>query len=334
MSASRAVSARRSFVLLQFLLVAALLVVLSAGATSITGDNVLVNGDAEASPGVAPIDNSGVAPPDGWRVTGSFTAIKYGGSGGYLLPGQGPLDGGDNYFTGGPGSGIATARQIVNVSADAAVIDTGRATATISAWLGGWSTQEDAMTAQAIFRNAAGKATKGLKIGPVTAAQRGGVSKLLRRSARTQVTPGTRSIAVELVSTRSAGFFNDGAADDVSLVLAATKALGRLDLILFKKHYWPAAKFRPYCLDVDECVIASGTLLTICNKDDFKHQPFALASGNQFGTKYFGKVILRPGQCFKKRIVNTGAKTIQVKLYDEIHSQERFVLTVLPAQTG
>jgi hypothetical protein len=74
-SASRTVSARRSFVLLQLLLVAALLVVLSAGATSITGDNVLVNGDAEASPGVAPIDNSGVAPPDGWRVTGSFTAI-------------------------------------------------------------------------------------------------------------------------------------------------------------------------------------------------------------------------------------------------------------------
>jgi hypothetical protein len=103
------------------------------------------------------------------------------------------------------------------------------------------------MTAQATFRNAAGKATKGLRIGPVTAAQRGGVSKLLRRSARTRVPPGTRSIAVELDSTRSAGFYNDGAADDVSLVLAATKALGRLDLILFKKHGGQVPPVLPGC---------------------------------------------------------------------------------------
>jgi len=325
---------KRPLRLLPLAAAVSLLVVLSAAATSITGDDVLVNGDAEASPGVPPIANSGAAPPAGWRATGSFTAIQYGGNSDYLLESERPPGGGDNYFTGGPGSSRATATQVVGVSADAAVIDSGRAMATLSAWLGGWSSQEDAMTVQATFRNSLGKATKGLTIGPVTAAQRGGGSGLLLRTARTQVPPGTRSIAIELVATRAAGFYNDGAADNVSLALAATRALERLDLNLFKKRYLPSAKYRPFCLATNECVIASGTLVTICNKDDFNHQPYAFSRGNQFGTKYFGKVILRPGQCFKKRFVNTGAKMVHVKLYDELHSQERFILTVLPLGKG
>lgn len=33
---------------------------------------------------------------------------------------------------------------------------------------------------------------------------------------------------------------------------------------------------------------------------------------------------------YQRRFVNNGKEAIQVKIYDELHSQERFVVTVLP----
>jgi len=69
------------------------------------------------------------------------------------------------------------------------------------------------------FENAKGKAIgKTVGIGPVTEAQRGGVSELLFRSRTGVVPAGTRELKVELIMTREAGSDDDGLADSLSLV--------------------------------------------------------------------------------------------------------------------
>jgi hypothetical protein len=309
------------------LLAAGLVGVVGAGAG--LGEELVVNGGAESSAGALPQNGQPVIAPEGWQTTGSLTAIQYGGDGTYLQAGQGAPDGGSNYFAGGPGGAVSTATQTVSLSRDAAAIDTGTTTATLSAWLGGWSSQEDSATVQATFLKASGTATKGLKIGPVTAGQRRGETKLLPRMAKTLVPSGTRSIKIEIVATRATGVYNDGYADDISLVLASGKPLTSLQLNLYKKRFTPATAYRASCPASNECVIADGALVTICNNDDFRHEPFAISQPNAFGA-WHGHVWLNPGQCFKKRFRNTSNGPIQVKIYDEIHPQERFILTVLP----
>ena len=54
----------------------------------------------------------------------------------------------------------------------------------------------------------------------------------------------------------------------------------------------------------------------------------SLNRDNVFGLK--PPVIIKPGQCFSRRIRNSFQETVRVKLYDPLHSQERFTLVVLP----
>ena len=58
--------------------------------------------------------------------------------------------------------------------------------------------------------------------------------------------------------------------------------------------------------------------------------PWVLSSGNAFGGH--GKVKLKTGDCYQRRFVNKDSEAIQVKIYDWIHSQERFIVTVLPGK--
>jgi len=111
--------------------------------------------------------------------------------------------------------------------------------------------------------------------------------------------------------------------------LVTTKPLLQLGLYLYKKRFQAEDRDRASCPSVFECVVANGALVTICNHDDFNHRPFILARDNQAGGAY-GKIVLHPHQCFKKRLINKTSAAIQVKIYDELHSQERFVVTVVP----
>ncbi len=151
---------------------------------------------------------------------GPFTAAVYGTSG---LPASGS---GANLFAGGYGSERSSGTQVVHVSAYAAAIDAGRAQATLSALLGGWALQEDYATVGAAFLDANGAPLSGedLHIGPVSAAERGGQTTLLPRSATVPVPPSTRRIEVVITAVRASGDYNEGYADDVSLTLAATAA--------------------------------------------------------------------------------------------------------------
>ncbi len=127
-------------------------------------------------------------------------------------------------FAGGPGEALSTASQTVDVSASAASIDAGTASATLDGWLGGWQTQDDSATVTAEFLAASGQALAALTIGPVTSADRGGQSKLLERTAKGNVPRYTRSIRVTITARRAEGIYNDGYADNISLTLATGPA--------------------------------------------------------------------------------------------------------------
>ena len=66
--------------------------------------------------------------------------------------------------------------------------------------------------------------------------------------------------------------------------------------------------------------------MTICNQDDFNHGPlFTLNTGNAKKSPQ-----LKRGQCWHVQFHNPTTKPILIKIYDEIHSQQRFLLTVYP----
>ncbi len=104
------------------------------------GQNAILNGDAESGVGSA---NGDVVPVPDWTSTGNFTAVLYGGAGGFpSLADPGPASRGGNFFAGGGGA-LSTGSQILDVSHIASEIDTGSIAYTLSGYLGGFSTQGD-----------------------------------------------------------------------------------------------------------------------------------------------------------------------------------------------
>jgi len=136
------------------------------------------------------------------------------------LNSPGPADRGNHYFSGG-NSALATASQTVNLSSYSAQIDGGSQGYTLSAWLGGWSSQEDNARVKVEFRNASGSTLGSAEIGPVLAAERNNVSGLVLKSVSGTVPAGARSAVVTMTMTRTAGTANDGYADNLSFVLGA-----------------------------------------------------------------------------------------------------------------
>jgi len=109
-----------------------------------------------------------------------------------------------------------------------------------------------------------------------------------------------------------------------------TRPLARLNLVLYKKRFVADSRQASSCPSEFECVVRNGAVVSICNRDDFYHQPWVLSAGNAFGGH--GKVKLKTGDCYQRRFVNSDTQAIQVKIYDWIHSQERFIVTVLPGK--
>lgn len=183
--------------------------------------NLLVNPGADAAAGAADAATDVAIP--GWTTTPAFTAVQYGAAGGF--PGTAEAQrngGGPNFFAGGPANPSSTARQTVDVGARAGEIDAGVATVRLAGDLGGWSTNGDATTVTATFRDAANAAVGTVAIGPVTAVDRGGASIFLRREATAPVPAGTRRIEVTISASNAGGTltYNDAYADNLSLTVA------------------------------------------------------------------------------------------------------------------
>ena len=199
-------------------------VVVAVGASAHTSavPNLIENGGADLGPAVS--DASGVVSTiPNWTRTGSFTVVKYGAPGGFPDAAVSQTIGGKtNFFAGGPSNPKSGATQVVNVTRYKAAIDAGKRTATLSGFLGGYSSQADALAVTATFLSATGKTLGVLRIGPVTVSQRNSMTTLLQKSASKLVPKTTRSIQVKLTAARTSGSYNDGYADSLALTLAAT----------------------------------------------------------------------------------------------------------------
>jgi hypothetical protein len=185
------------------------------------GTNVLVNSDAEAGPG-QPNGNS-TGPIPGWQVTaGAPVALLWGAAGGFPdASTPGPSNRGSNFFGGG-NSASASLTQVVDVSANAAQIDAGTIGYDLDGWLGGWSSQNDRAQLAVTFLGSTGNTLGSGQIGPVTNTDRGNATRFLERETTGAIPMGTRSIRAVLSFTRSAGTFDDGYADNLSLKLNPT----------------------------------------------------------------------------------------------------------------
>jgi hypothetical protein len=179
------------------------------------GHNLILNPGAEAGKGA---DSDTVVKVPDWKRGGHFTAVQYAWSGGDLSPKTpGPKSRGKNYFYGGPNAVRSTGSQTVVLSS--AGISAGGVAYVLSGWFGGFSTQTDEAFLTATFETSTGATISTATIGPVTEAQRKGVSKLLYAHVSGTVPAGTLKIGFELVMKRHDGSDNDGLADDLSLVL-------------------------------------------------------------------------------------------------------------------
>jgi len=182
------------------------------------GLNLVVNGDAEAELG-AP-DNTKIVKPTGWTTTGEFTAVRYGAAGGFPdKTSPGPASRGKSLFEGG-NAAKSTGTQRISLAAYASAIDSGTVKYALSAWLGGYSSQADDATVTLAFTNAAGSKVGSAALSPVSAAKRKSVTGLAAEAAGGVVPKGARSATVTVVFTRFEGEYDDGSADDISLILA------------------------------------------------------------------------------------------------------------------
>jgi len=180
--------------------------------------NLIKNPGAESGPGSG--TGGTVAVPD-WTVPsgGTFTAVKYGTPGGFLtLSEPGPQQRGTNFFAGGPASSAARADQTISLAGYAGIIASG-ATYHLSAWLGGYAGQDDNTTVTIAWEKASGAFLGATMIGPVSAADRDNKTELLYRGKRGPVPHGTAKAVVNVEMTRSAGSYNDGYADNLSLTI-------------------------------------------------------------------------------------------------------------------
>jgi hypothetical protein len=191
---------------------------LVAGPGSVFGTNLIVNGDAES--GVGSTDGGVVSSIPGWTPSGTFTVVQYNSGGGF--PGNsdpGPANRGSNFFAGGPGAGNASGSQMIDVSSGATRINAGNTSFDLTGYLGGFSDQRDNAVLTATFFGATGGPLGSAVIGPVTNDQRNDQTGLLFQELTGIVPVGTVEIGINLEMNHLDGDYNDGYADNLSLVL-------------------------------------------------------------------------------------------------------------------
>ncbi|CAF1399927.1 unnamed protein product, partial [Didymodactylos carnosus] len=181
--------------------------------------NVVVNGNGET--GACETGSGSISPP-GWTTSGPITQVSYNNPtyGDLSLTDPGPSDRGCCYFF-GQISANTSMLQTINLTAYSTAIDAHNVSYNLSAWLGGYGTQDDSAAVIVLFFSQSmlllGSSTK---IGPVYAAARGSISKLLYQSTKGMVMVNVRYLQVQVIITRSVPNSNDGDVDDVSVVLS------------------------------------------------------------------------------------------------------------------
>ena len=166
-----------------------------------------------------------VIAPSGWTTTGQLTAVQYGTPGGFPDHNTpGPKHRGKNDFEGGNAARSTATQTISFTSRSRAAIRSGTVRYTFSAWLGGFENQHDNAAVSVKFLSASGQSLGSATLGPVTPLQRHQVTALLHRLQSGIVPKRAAKAVVTLVLTRVEGNYNDGSADNISLVLSRPAA--------------------------------------------------------------------------------------------------------------
>ncbi len=192
------------------------------------GTNLIFNGDAESNSGTnhygVSTNNAGllnVTPNRGiawWFDPGPMTLGRYGAHTNFPdAASPGPAGRGNNFFLGGLGS-VSVISQTIDLSALAADIDDPGVDYTLSGWLGGRGELSAAAQFTARFLTGTGAPLDTNRLGPVTAADRAGVTGLLERSATGRLPAGTRLVEF-ILSGQASTVTNDASADNLSFVL-------------------------------------------------------------------------------------------------------------------
>jgi hypothetical protein len=184
---------------------------------AVFGHNLVVNGNAEANAGAG--NDTTVVAPQGWQTTDKFTVVKYGAPGFIGTGDPASPDRGSNFFAGGPDNAKSSAKQTIDVSQGGGGIDSGDKKYTLTGYLGGFAEQGDNATVVITFQDANGNSLGTDKIGPVTEVARKNQTSMIKSEATGGVPKGTRKIVVEIDMLRTAGNYNDGYADDISLTI-------------------------------------------------------------------------------------------------------------------
>ncbi|HEX8612619.1 MAG TPA: PEP-CTERM sorting domain-containing protein [Telluria sp.] len=196
----------------------------ASASTAALGQNLIVNGDAEAGAGSQ--DGGAVVVP-GWSVSGGLTSVNYGASGGFPAPGDaGPQNRGKNFFAGGVDTPASRAVQVIDLSAYSGAINGGHSQFDLSGWLGGYSTQSDNASLTAVFRDKNGNALFSQSLAPVGVGDRGGLTGLVFRDSHGLIPVGAALVDIVLDMRRTEGSYNDGYADNLSFSVAAVPEPG------------------------------------------------------------------------------------------------------------
>jgi hypothetical protein len=180
--------------------------------------NLIRNGNAENSAGA--LTGAYVGTANWTKAFGQFTVVPYNAPGGFpVLTDTIPLDHGYNFFAGGVAA-TSQATQMITVTAGNATIDAGHVKYDVSGDFGGDATDNDSAQLSIYFLNSSQTVLgSAINIGNFNAAYRGNRTGLFHASATGNVPIGTRYIKVSVQMTRASGSYNDGYADNLSLVL-------------------------------------------------------------------------------------------------------------------
>jgi len=197
---------------------AALVSAVAAGAAPDAAKNLIVNGTAEQGAASANGYDVVVEIP-GWTRKGGFTVVAYGAADFPGVQAASAIGGGSNFFAGGPGNAGSVVTQSIDVSSKRVLIDSGKGKAVLSGYLGGYGGQNDSLSAVAVFLGQSGARLGAIKIGPVSATERQLATGLVKKTKSGGVPKKTRTIRVMLGAIRTAGNYNDGYADNLSLTI-------------------------------------------------------------------------------------------------------------------
>lgn len=186
----------------RFLVAAALFAVACSAHAAINyGQNLIVNGDAEA----------GVSGWTGYSDYNMVQSVDYGNN--WVLPTQpGPADRGTKMFAG-------FGQYAVGVQTlDLGVPMAQNASYSLSGWLGGWANQGDNALFFVQFLDAANNEIGNAAIGPVTPEDRGNQTGLYYRESVGIMPAGTSRLSFWLSMERLVSGDNDGYADNLSFI--------------------------------------------------------------------------------------------------------------------